>query len=197
MSVIKPKQKKLFSMNVEFPFILYDYTSDNRRHVSVDFLILNVPKDMLRPKMAADGSELHLGLVVPPFFARADRVMVVNEGDSDFGKDTHKSNAFKEAARKLHEHHQSFDDEKIMGAPQIIALPFKCEENIVDWELHAYDNESEEMTEDLGSPQFYLVLSVDLVSIIKPREKKKKGGFRVIKSPARPMEEERDYFDGL
>jgi hypothetical protein len=194
MSVIKPKQKKLFSMNVEFPFILYDYTSDNRRHVSVDFLILNVPKDMLLPKMAANGLELHLGLVVPSFFARADQVMVVNEEDSNFGKDTHKSNAFMETARKPHEHHQSFDEDEIMGAPQIITLPFKCEENIVDWELHAYDNESEEMTEDLGAPQIYLVLSVDLVSIIKPREKKKRGGFRVITSPTRPcaMDEEED-----
>jgi hypothetical protein len=30
------------------------------------------------------------------------------------------------------------------------------------------------MTDNLGSPQFYLVLLVDLVSIIKHREKKKK-----------------------
>jgi hypothetical protein len=110
MSVIKPKEKKLFSMNVEFFLHFDDYTSNNRRHVSVDFLILNIPKAMLRPKMAANGLELHLGLVVPPFFARADQVMVVNEADSGFGKDTHKSNAFKEAARKLHEHHQSFDE---------------------------------------------------------------------------------------
>jgi hypothetical protein len=167
-----------------FPFIVYDYISGGRRRVSVDLLVMTVPKDMIRPKMATNGLELHVGMVVPPFFADADRLMAANEGDAGFTEDTHKATAFKDAAIKLHEHHRSFDgEEEIMGTPQCIKLPFKCEENIVDWEVQAFEDDGDELVDSLGAPQFYFVLSVDLVSIIKPREKKKKGGFRVIGSP--------------
>ena len=40
---------------------------------------------------------------------------------------------------------------------------------------------------EMNSPQYWFILSpVDLVSAIKPREKKKQGGFRVMSSPTRP-----------
>jgi hypothetical protein len=185
MSVVdKPAQQK-FSMDAQFPFICYDYLSKGRRRVSVDFLIMTVSKDMVRPKMAANGLELHVGVAVPSFFADENRLMTSNDGDPGFTEDTHKATAFKEAATKLHEHYQSFDEEEIIGAVQRIKLPFKCEENIVDWEMLAFENEDTGLTDGLGPPQFYFVLSVDLVSTIKPREKKKKGGFRVISSPSR------------
>jgi hypothetical protein len=117
MSVVKPKDE--FSMDIQFPFMMYDYDSDDCHRVSVDFLIMPVSKDMVRPKMAANGLELHVGVVVPSFFADADR--------PGFIKDTHhKAMAFKEAATKFHEHHRPFDKEEIMGAPQRIKLPFKC-----------------------------------------------------------------------
>ena len=63
MSVTKPQQK--FLMDVQFPFIVYDYVSDNRCCISVDFLLYAVSKSMIRPKMAANGSKFHLGLVTP------------------------------------------------------------------------------------------------------------------------------------
>jgi hypothetical protein len=178
------KQKK-FSMDTQFPFIMYDYVSGGRRRVSVDLLVLTVTKDMLRPKMAASGLELQLGTAVPSFFVDAQRLMAANKDDSGFTNDTHKATAFKEAAEKLHAHHESFDDETIIGTPQRIKLPFKCEEVIVDWEVQAFENDSQEVTDGLGGTQFCFVLSIDLVSVTKAREKKPKGGFRVVTSPSR------------
>jgi hypothetical protein len=90
--------------------------------------------------------------------------------------DTHKATAFKEAAEKLHAHHELFDDETIIGTPQRIKLPFKCEEVIVDWEVQAFENDREELTDGLGGTQFCFVLSIDLASVTKARKKKPKGG---------------------
>jgi hypothetical protein len=181
MSVVKQQK---FSMDHRFPFILYDYVSDGRRRISVDFLILTVPKEMIRPKMDDTGTELQVAVVVPPFFADADRLMAANNAPG-FTQDTHKATAFKEAAMKLHNHHQSFDEDDIIGNPQRIKLPFQCEEHIVEWEVQAFENDSQALTDGLGGSQFYFVLSVDLVSVVKARKKKEKGGFRVISSPGR------------
>jgi hypothetical protein len=180
MSVVKLQK---FSMDSRFPFIMYDYVSDGRRRVSVDFLVMTVPKDKIRPKMTDTGLELQVGMIVPAFFADARRLMAANTGDAGFTRDTHKATAFKDAALKLHDHHDSFDDDDIIGNPQRIKLPFKCEEQIVDWEVQAFENDDQELTDGLGGSQFYFVLSVDLVSVVKERERRKKGGFRVVSSP--------------
>jgi hypothetical protein len=58
--------------------------------------------------------------------------------------------------------------------------------------VQAFENDSTELTDGLGSPQFYFVLSVDLVSIIK---KKKKGGLHFIGSPAQGNAPENMVFD--
>jgi hypothetical protein len=73
MSVAKPQQK--FSMDIQFPFIVYDYVSDDRCHASVDFLLYAVSKEMIPLKMTAIGSELHLDMVIPTFFAETNRLM--------------------------------------------------------------------------------------------------------------------------
>lgn len=141
---------------------------------------------MVQPKMADSGLELQVAMVVSAFFANANRLMVANVGTSGFTQDNHKATAFKEVAMKLHDHHESFDEDDIIGDLQRVKLPFKCEQHIVEWEVQAFENESQELTDGLGSTQFYFVLSVDLVSVVKERKKKEKGGFRVVKSPLRP-----------
>jgi hypothetical protein len=87
---------------------------------------------------------------------------------------------------KLHDHHESFDeDDSVVGDPQRIKLPFQCEQHIAHWEVQAFENDSQELTDGLGGSQYYFVLSVDLASVVMERKKKEKGGFRVISSPAR------------
>jgi hypothetical protein len=99
MSVVKMQK---FSMDSRFPFILHDCVSGGRCRVSVDFLIVTVTKDMVRPKMADSGLEPQVAMVVPAFFAEdVDRLMAANVGDSGFTEDNHKATAFKEAAMKL------------------------------------------------------------------------------------------------
>jgi hypothetical protein len=176
MSVVKMQK---FSMDSRFPFILHDYVSGGRRRASVDFLIITVTKDMVRPKMADSGLELQVAMVVPAFFADADRLMAANVGDSGFTEDNHK-----EAAMKLHDHHESFDEDDVVGDPQRIKLPFQCEQHIAHWEVQAFENDSAELTDGLGGSQLYFVPSVDLASVVMERKKKEKGGFRVISSPA-------------
>ena len=46
---------KQFGIDVFVPFIEYDYIEENRRHVTVDFLVLPLNKDKFSPRVLADG----------------------------------------------------------------------------------------------------------------------------------------------
>ena len=51
--------------------------------------------------------------------------------------------------------HVVVDEDDIIGDLQRVKLPFKCEQHIVEWEVQAFENESQELTDGLGSTQFY------------------------------------------
>ena len=59
---------KKVGIDFVMPFIQYDYIEENRRHVTVDFLVLTLNKDKFSPRVLADGKELHVGTTVPSFF---------------------------------------------------------------------------------------------------------------------------------
>ena len=59
---------KKFGIDFVMPFIQYDYIEENRRHVTVDFLVLTLNKDKFPPRVLVDGKELHVGTTVSSFF---------------------------------------------------------------------------------------------------------------------------------
>jgi hypothetical protein len=75
---------------------------------------------------------------------------------------------------KLHDHHESFDEDDSVGDPQRIKLPFQCEQHIAHWEVQAFENDSQELTDGLGGSQYYFVLSVDLASVVLMERKKRR-----------------------
>ena len=64
-----------------------------------------------------------------------------------------------------------------MSDPTQAKLPFKCKEDITEWEILAFDNE-DRFNDEVGSLQYYFVLSVNLIDVEKVKKtKKKEGGF--------------------
>ncbi len=60
-----------------------------------------------------------------------------------------------------------------------MALPFGCEERIVEWEVQAYPNNLGELSDDLGGQQFFACLDITLWKL--PSTKcKTTGGFWII-----------------
>ena len=106
--------------------------------------------------MLADGKDLHVGTTVPPFFQNKARIILANKcKDAEFMRNTHKTTTFAEVVRGMMTELEWPDD--LNGSVQRTNLPFRCEEDIVSWEIQAFENEDDDLTTSLGQ-QYVLCL---------------------------------------
>jgi len=183
MSVNNPSSSGATNLSVQFPFISYQYVEDGRKMVSYDFLVIGASKDQYRPKVTGNGGELHVGMVLPRFFVDPNRLLLANSHVGGFNANTNKSTALEEVGAKVTNGLQ--ENDLLFANPMTVKLPFKCEEDIVEWEIQAFHNEDEVWTLEAGSQQYFFVLSVGLRHVEKIRKNTKKGGFRIIGSPSK------------
>lgn len=181
---------KEFQIDQVLPHLMYSYVEDDRRRVVVDFAIPPTNKKCVKVEMAPGGQVLEVKMAVPSFFLKKGRLMAAHLDKANFTHNTHKATAFDELVTKIRKKHgkDEYDDEDgeeelIFGAPMKVKMPFPCEEEIVNWELQAFDMEDEDLLSEIGEMQYAFVLSVELVSVEK-KKKKRKGGFRVVGSPS-------------
>ena len=184
-----------FGMKVAFPFLLYDYFKNKRRHCSIDFFVFSMGKHMFKPCVLPGGKAVSLSVIVPKMFPKANRLMLAHANER-FTINTHKATAFEEISEVVQEKYNLKDDEdaKINSIPQVIKLPFKCDEEIVDWEIQYFGSDDEKLTNELGAQPFNAILTVEVMSVIKPK-KKKRGSTRVfgtVRSDSDDGEEEDD-----
>ena len=145
-----------FGIDFVMPFIQYYYIEENRRHVTVVFLVLTLNKDKFPPRVLTDRKELHVGTTVPSFFQNKVRIMLTNKcKDAEFTSNTHKATAFAEVVRGMMTELEWPDD--LNDSVQQTKLPFHCEEDIVSWEVQAFENEDDDLTTSLGQ-QYVLCL---------------------------------------
>ena len=71
--------------------------------------------------------------------------------------------------------------DEIIGKPQLIALPFQCEEEVDNKEIQIFFGDKE-LSEEVKAQQYASVLAVDLISTEKKVNKKKKGKIVIIGS---------------
>ena len=167
------------SMDCKYPFLMYDYVKSNRHRCTIDLFVTFLSKEFFKPRVLPNGRLLELCTVMPRFFVHKRRMMKAN-ADAAFTEDTHKATAYRKEAKKVEEEHGLLDDSdaKVVGKPQVIKLPFKCEEAIVGWEAQFHRNKDPAF-EGLTTNAFHCILSIDLVSVIKPK-KRSMGGHGVI-----------------
>ena len=177
-----------YKMDYIYPHMMHDYVDDDRRHVTLDFLVPSMTEKMFRPSVNVSDQSLKLATVVPPFFASKGRLMAAFAAETGFGENTHRATAMGEVCDEVK---KDYDDAKsdetiIIGLPQRVKLPFPCEEEIVHWECQLFSNEDQECEDDTGVSTYFNVLSIDLVGAAK-KKKKKKGGTRAIGSPVQSL----------
>ena len=131
-------------------------------------------------------------------FPKANRLMRAH-GEDTFTADTHKATAFEVISEEVQDKYNLKDDEdaKINSGGQVIKLPFKCDEEIVDWEIQYFGNNDAALVHDLRSKAFYAILTVEVMSVIKPK-KKKRGStrvFTVVGSDTEEEQEEEEEYD--
>ena len=136
--------------------------------------------------MIENGTKLELKTEVPHFFVNIERLSKVNIDNNEFNKNTHKSTSFYKVTNKCKDNLKIKDEsDKIFGVPQIVDLPFTCEDEILDWGIHYHRNIDvpDEFYKNLGDDDspiwqvdeytYFGILSVELISIEKKRRKRK------------------------
>ena len=188
-------------MKCNYPYLMYAWKdARDRKRLTVDFLVHNIPEENFHPKIIKTGMQLELGTVVPPFFLGKRCLVDATSENIDASKrltiNHHKATALAEAADEVRKEHEYGD---VIGL-QKISLPFQveldfCSDDGPGWELAVFEHDDEEM-QDLC--QAYFVLTVELVSIVKPRKNKVRGNLRIVSSPngRKAMDEDEDD-DGL
>jgi hypothetical protein len=188
-----------FSMDFRCPFIMFQYTKHGRKIVTVNFFIPTVHKRHVRVKIGTDQASVELRLVVPPLFYNPDRQLFANADDDGFNHDTHKATAFQEVVQEIEQ--TANDVDEVMGTPQIVKLPFTVEADFwkpsyedEGWEIELHDNDDRELEKDIGGTADLFILTVDCVSIEKPKTKSK-GKMRKIVSPYKDDEKKAETMD--
>ena len=170
-----------FSTGFAFPYILYKYVEDNRRKITIDFLVLGMHRSMYRPIISSDHKSLLLGVVVPAFFTDQNRLQLAHGLDDTFTEDTNKATAFQEVTATMTNHLDA--ETPLIGAPQVVRLGHEVEEEIDSWELQAFENDDPRFTNLVGENQHFFVLTVDLFIAGKVKKQRKVGGMRILGSP--------------
>ena len=179
-----------FSLQVQFPYLMYTYKEDGRDRVSYDFLVVAQAQDLYRPIVPPGGTELHVGMVLPKFFIDKTRLLEAKDGDAAFTANTHKVTSFEDVVAKVEksvgidDDNRDSDGMEFLASPMKLKTPFPVEEEILEWEMQAFQNTDEDFVDNCGGYQYYFILTVTLQSVVKKKEKKA-GGFRVIASPTR------------
>ena len=191
-------EKETFWLGQACPYMFYDYIEDDQQKVAIDFLVPTVAKENFVLKMSPNGMELLMSIKMPLFFVDQTRLLTAHQSNRKFSKNSGKAIAFAECMKKIHAVYGGEDGgspSEIVGPPQKIKLPFKCDADVtVDKETLNFDMDDEELKDDLeGNEQFFQVLAVELESVVKPRKVKSKKARRIIRSPM-PKGSPEDFF---
>ena len=176
---IAPKKGafRQWSMDFSFPFMIKQFLHNARQSCTIDVFVPTVHEDKVRPRVVNGGNYLAISLVVPEFFPEEERVLVA-AGNEDFN--TNQAAAHSEVVQDIRKRYSG--EVETLGSPQLIKLPFTCEEQIVHWSCDLFHGD-QEVSGTLGEQQYFSVLRVDVVSIKQVQQRRNRGTMRVVGSP--------------
>lgn len=178
-----------YSMEFKQPFILTTYNEGDDRMCTIHVIALTMPKENFIPEVVDVGKRLEIRMRVPGFFLDEGLIIELKSGVKGFNKNTHQAQSFKSVCEAIDEQYGMLARKPVFGHAMIIALPFVCEERVVEWEIQAYPNNMGDLTDDLGGQQFFACLTITLRMLKTKRATT--GNFRVIgEVPGRMQEEE-------
>lgn len=165
-------------MDFEFPFMIKTFLHNGWESVSVDLLIPTVFEECIYPCVVMHGTFLAVGIAVPEFFPE-EECLLVSSGNNH--SNTSQAAAHTAVVQSIQ---KEFNDvPEILGKPQMIKLPFTCEEQIIHWENQLFHGDAK-VSASLAEQQYFCVLKVDLHSTKLPTGRRNRGIMRVVGSPA-------------
>lgn len=162
-----------YDMDPKFCYMLHTHMVDRREHVRVDFWTPTLSSESFRVKLDPDdNTKLQLFTVVPSAIVAEGRLDKTHADAGNFNSDTHLNTSYKQLARQIKTDYEDArnPDLVVMGKPQIVELPFACEDDD-NFECVYQPNKTPGLRDMLGQhKQFHGNLAVNLVSLEKPKE---------------------------
>jgi hypothetical protein len=122
-----------FNFTTTFPYTSSIYDEGDDEMLDLFFFIPTLPLGYFLPDVINKGNTFSLAMRVPNFFFTFKRILLLANKDNDkFNKNTSEAQAHKKVCQQV-DNHYGHRDEIIVGDPQLVQLPFSCEERIVGW----------------------------------------------------------------
>ncbi|KAG7369806.1 hypothetical protein IV203_027552 [Nitzschia inconspicua] len=164
------------NFNATFPFIISSYGEGDDEMCDIFFFVPTLPRECFKPDVINNGIAFTLSMRVPRFFFKGKRILLANHENPNFNENTAAAQAFKKLCGRIET--GNVDIQSIYTKPQIVQLPFVCEERIVEFEIQIARNNLGNLTDLCGGVQFHVVLWAKLRKI---REKTRiVGKYRMI-----------------
>jgi hypothetical protein len=147
----------------------------------IHFCVPSYPLEFFLPDVINNRLTFSLTSKLPVFFVQASRILLANQGRSGFNANTSQAQAHKKVCDTTIDQDNNFKDDIYCNPPQLVQLPFVCEERIVEWEIQGSKNENVGTIPDgnnVDHQQFYFVLYVKLRKL--KVKKRTAGTFRII-----------------
>ena len=182
-----------FDMSFHFPYVLVEHMDHGQKIVSVELMIIGTHRSRVHLKILPGGDVLQVKVAVPPLFYSPQRTQVANDdGTGTFNVNTHKATAFQAVCQEIMKI-ENDDTGEVFGKPQLIKLPFECDEIFYKghagdkdgWDIQVYDNDDSALKREIGNSDLF-TLNIDCVSKEKPLQTKSRGRMRRVTRPAPP-----------
>jgi hypothetical protein len=170
---------KLFTMDVSFPFMVKTFFHNGVKMCTVELFVHTQDISHFRVAVAKGRKVLKVGMCIPEWFGKEDCIRAAKKTDATINANTNEVTAHEDSVQAIRKMYQGKDE--VIGKPQLIALPFQCEEEVDNKEIQIFFGDKE-LSEGLKAQQYASVLVVDLISTEKKVNKKKKGKIVIIGS---------------
>ena len=192
--------KKPYSMDIQCPYIVYEYLDYGKTVATIDFLVPNQHRRFFALEIL-DNKQLQLKITVPDLFYDPARLMLQCGHKRNFHKNSAKATVFQKQCKELKKKEgvktkrQTTDGDveeitEVHSSVQCIELPFPVEEELYKghmgkgegFEVFILENDDEVLLLEMeeGDSTDFFLLSVDVVKLEEKEKKKTKGLMRRV-----------------
>jgi hypothetical protein len=169
---------KLYDYAWKHPFHCLTYNQGLDVICKVEFFVPVLPENYFFLDVVNNGTLLEVRTRIPNHMFMEERVLASNSGVAGFNANTSEAQAHKDLCEYVVVDNENGLTGVIFGQPQLVELPFQCEERIVTWEIEAFTNDLENMNETFGAQQYHTNLKVVLRKLKTKR--RIQGRIRVV-----------------
>lgn len=179
---------KSFDLSFSGPFMIKHFIHNTQKACQVDVFVPTLSHQDVFPSISKDGMYLEVQIVVPEFFYEEARALQQSVGAPGINLNTHFVTAHQNVVQEIRKAYSQAT--QTLSKPQRIKLPFKCKQDIVDWEVMNFPGieiedgvYTDAAGEGIPMQQYHAVLKVDLLADERMAARKVTGRSRIIQTP--------------